>query len=177
MIGWLVLEIVFNYRTSKQTNRQMKWQSEILYLPKFPSMIMLTMHTKLEDDIFVRSLFMTKNVMFIKEYRETIWGLPVTSSMTSSPWKYFSLHNLGWSFYFWCEIEAVFDILTFSNWPPFWDRNANFTMSDTGNRICKNDSQENLWDFELLIDALAEILTELLQFKVLTHFETQWRHQ
>ena len=67
----------------------MKWQSEILYLPKFPSMIMLTMHTKLEDDIFVRSLFMTKNVMFIKEYRETIWGLPVTSSMTSSPWKYF----------------------------------------------------------------------------------------
>ena len=26
---------------------------------------------------------------FIKEYRETIWGLPVTSTMTSSPWKFF----------------------------------------------------------------------------------------
>ena len=107
---------------------------------------------------------------FIKEYREMIWGLPVMSSMTSLPWKYFSLHNLGWSFHFWCQIEAVFNILTFSNWPPFWGRDEIFTGSDTGISICYKDSHEHLWHFELLIDALAQILTELLQFEVLTYF-------
>ena len=44
----------------------------------------------------------------------------MTSSMTSSLWKYFFLHNLGWSFHCWCQIEAVFYIWTFSKWPQCW---------------------------------------------------------
>ena len=104
-------------------------------------------------------------------------GLPVASPMTSSPWKHLFLHNLGWSFS-WCWIEAVFNILTFSKWPPFWGRGEFFfTESDTGIWICYKDSPEHLWHFELLIDALAQILTEILQFKVLTYFGTIWRHQ
>ena len=39
-----------------------------------------------------------------------VWGLPVTSSMTSSPWKYFFLYNLGRSFKIWCQIEASLNI-------------------------------------------------------------------
>ena len=43
------------------------------------------------------------------EYREKLWGHPVTSSITSSPQKLF-FHNLGRSFHIWGQIEAVFDI-------------------------------------------------------------------
>ena len=131
---------------------------------------MIHMCTKFEDDIFGRSIVIMKNVIlsFIKEYRET---------MTSSLWKYFFLHNLGWTFHCWCQIEAVFYIWTFSKWPPFWGRKEFFTWSDTGIWICYNDGHEHLWHFELFIDALAQILTELLEFKVLTYFGTLWRHQ
>ena len=31
--------------------------------------------------------------------------------------------------------------------------------------------------FKLLIDALAQILTEICQFQILTYFVTLWRHQ
>ena len=41
----------------------MKWQSEIVYLPKFPNMIMLTKHTKFENEIFINSSVVTKNVI------------------------------------------------------------------------------------------------------------------
>ena len=46
-----------------------------------------------------------------------------------------------------------------------------FTRSDTGSWISYKDSHKHLWHFELLINALAQILTELLQFKVLTYLE------
>ena len=46
------------------------------------------------------------------EYRGKLWGQPMTSSMTSSPWKYFFLHYLGRSFHMWCQMEAVFTL-----WP------------------------------------------------------------
>ena len=114
---------------------------------------------------------------YIWNIEKRLWGHSVTSSMTSSLWKYFFLHNLGWSFHCWCQIEAVFYIWTFSKWPPFWGRKEFFTWSDTGIWICYNDSHEHLWHFELFIDALAQILTELLEFKVLTYFGTLWRHQ
>ena len=59
---------------NKLRNIQMKWQSKIAYLPKFPNMIMLTKHTKFEDNIFVRSSVVTKKCYFsfIKEYKEMI---------------------------------------------------------------------------------------------------------
>ena len=40
-----------------------------------------------------------------------------------------------------------------------------FTGSDTGSWIFYNESHKHLWHFELLIDALAKILTGLLQLK------------
>ena len=102
----------------------------------------------------------------------------MTSSMTSSLWKYFFLHNLGWSFHFLYQLEAVFYIWPFPKWPAFWGRkDFFFTWSDTGIWICYKDSHEHLWYFELLIDSLAQILTELLEFKILTYFGTLWRHQ
>ena len=52
-----------------------------------------------------------------------------------------------------------------------------FTGSDTGSWICYKDNHEHSWHFELLIDVLTQILTELFEFKVLTYFETLWRHQ
>ena len=133
------------------------------------------MCTKFEDDIFGRSSVFMKNVIlsFIKEYRETT----LRSLCDVITMKIFFLHNLGWSFHCWCQIEAVFYIWTFQNGRHFEVAKIFFTWSDTGIWICYNDSREHLWPFELLVDALAQILTELLEFKVLTYFGTLWRHQ
>ena len=60
------------------------------------------------------------------EYRWKLWGHPVTSSMTSSPWKNFSWHNLGRSFHIWGQNAAVLNISKFSKWPPFWARDKLF---------------------------------------------------
>ena len=67
--------------------------------------------------------------------------------------------------------------LAFSKMAAIWGRKEFFTWSDTGIWICYKDSHEHLWYVELLIDALAPILTELLEFKILTYFGTLWRHQ
>ena len=137
------------------------------------------MYTKFEDDIFIRSSVIMKNVIlsFIKEYRQTTLRSLCDVIDDVITMKIFFLHNLGWSFHSWCQIEAVFYIWTFSKWPPFWGCEEFFTWSDTGIWICYNDSHEHLWHFELLVDALTQILTELLEFKVLTYFGTLWRHQ
>ena len=114
--------------------------------------------------------------LFIKEYRDDLRS----SCYVIDPvitMKIFFLHNLGWSFHFWCQIEAVFNILTFVNWPSFWGRDKNVYRNDTGIWICYKDSHEHLWYFELLVDVLAQILTWLLQFEVLTYFKLWWRHQ
>ena len=60
------------------------------------------------------------------EYREKLWGHPVTSSMTSSPLKKLFWHNLGRSYHMGGQIEAVFNISIFSKWPPFWARDKLF---------------------------------------------------
>ena len=60
------------------------------------------------------------------EHRGKLWGHPVTSSMLSSPWHFF-WHNLGCFFsYLRSNWEAVFNILKFSKWPPFWARDKTF---------------------------------------------------
>ena len=52
-----------------------------------------------------------------------------------------------------------------------------FTGSYTGSWIYQKDSHEHFRHFELLIDALAQILTEICQFQNLTYFVTWWRHR
>ena len=140
---------------------------------------MLHMYTKFEDNIYVCSSVITKNVFFFFHLQRnivTLWRHSVTSSITSSPWKYFFLQNLRWSFYFSCQFEAVCNILTFSKWPPFWGFDEIFTTSDTGIWICYKDSHEHLWHFELLIGALAQILTDLFHFKILTYLTSSMTH-
>ena len=90
--------------------------------------LMIHMHRKFNDDIFARCLVIMKNVIFhlYRIIEGRLWGHPVTSSMTSSSWKYFFLHNLGRSFHIWGQIEAVFNISKFSKWPLFWARDKLF---------------------------------------------------
>ena len=47
--------------------------------------------------------------------------------MTSSPWKYFFLHNLGRSFHIWWQIEAALNGLNFPKWLPDWCQNNFWT--------------------------------------------------
>ena len=107
-----------------------------------------------------------------------IWGHSVTTSITSSPWNIFSciiwddlftsVVNLKLCVIFWhFQNGRHFEVAT-----KFF-----FSGSDTGIWICYKDSHGHLWHFELLIDALAQILTEPLHFKVLTYSGTLWRHQ
>ena len=83
----------------------------------------------------------------------------MTSYLTSSPWKQFFLHTLGWYFHFYCPFKAVYNISTCSKCRHF--EPANFFYQK----------------WYLLIDALAQILRALLEFKLLTYFEIWWRHQ
>ena len=86
-------------------------------------------------------------------------------------------HNLGRSFHIWGQIEAAFNILNFSKCPPFWARHTLFTGYYTGSWIYQKDSHEHFRHFKFLIDAVAQILTEIYQFKKLTYFVILWRHQ
>ena len=49
-----------------------------------------------------------------------------------------------------------------------------FVKSVSGNWVCYIDSQKYYLYIELLVDALAQILTELRQFQNLTYFLTLW---
>ena len=60
------------------------------------------------------------------EYRRQLSGHPVTSSMTSSPWKTYFWHNLRHPSHIWGQIEALFDILKILKWPPFWGHDKLF---------------------------------------------------
>ena len=141
--------------------------------------LMIHMHRKFNDDIFVRCLVIMKNVVisYIKEYR----GPTLRSSCDVIDdviiMKILFLAWFGISFYIWGQIEAVFNISKFSKWPLFWARDKLFTGSYTGSWIYQKDSHEHFRHFELLIDALAQILTEIYQFQNLTYFVTWWRHQ
>ena len=91
--------------------------------------------------------------------------------------KTFLGHNLRLSFHICVQIEAVFNISKFSKWPPFWARDKFFTGCYTGSWIYQKDSHEHFRHFERLIDVVAQILTEIYQFKNLTYFVILWRHQ
>ena len=56
-------------------------------------------------------------------------------------------------------------------------RQTFFTGSYTGSWIYQSDSHKHFRNFELLIDALTQILTEIYQFENLTYFVTLWRHK
>ena len=52
-----------------------------------------------------------------------------------------------------------------------------FTGSYTRGWTYQKDSHEHFRHFEFLVDAIAQILTEIYQFQNLTYFVILWRHQ
>ena len=60
----------------------------------------------------------------------------------------------------------MFNISKFSKWSPFLARQTFFTWCYTGSWICQNDSHGHFRHFELLIDTVTQILTEIYQFQV-----------
>ena len=138
--------------------------------------LMIHMHRKFNDDIFARCLVIMKNgiISFIKEYRGPTLRPPCDVIDDVIIMKILFWHNLGWSFHIWGQIEAVFNISKFSKWPPFSARDKLFF---TGSWIYQKDSHEHFRHFELLIDAVALILTEIYQFQNFTYFVILWRHQ
>ena len=99
------------------------------------------------------------------EYREKLWGHPVTSSMTSSPLKKIFLGIIWDDRIIWevrLKLCLIFQI--FQNGRHF-ELATNFFYRKfyTGNWIYQSDSHEHFWHFEYLIDAVAQILTEIYQ--------------
>ena len=84
-------------------------------------------------------------------------------------WDDFFISDIKWKV---CLIFQNFrDGRHFELWTNF------LTGSYTGSWIYQKDRHEHFGHFELLIDALAQILTEIYQFKNLTYFVTWWRYQ
>ena len=150
-----------------------------IYLHNCSHNLMIPMHRKFNDDIFARFLVIMKNVVisFIKTIEGRLWGHPVKSWMTSSSWKY--LFGIIWDDIFTSEVKLklclIFEI--FQNGRHFELATNFFTGSYTGSGIYQTDSHEHFRHFELLIDAVALILTEIYQFKNVTYFVILWRHQ
>ena len=106
-----------------------------------------------------------------------LWGHPVTSSMTSSSWKYFFC--IIWDDLFISDVKLKLCLIfqNFQNGRYFELATNFFTGSYTGSWIDQKDSHEHFRHFELLIDALAQILTDIYHFQNLTYFVTWWRHR
>ena len=102
------------------------------------------------------------------EYREKLWGHPVTSSMTSSPLK--KLLFILWDDLCISEVKLKLCLIfqNFQNGRHF-EPDIFFTGSYTGSWIDQKDSHEHFRHFELWIDAVTEILTEINQFQNLTY--------
>ena len=132
------------------------------------------MHRKFNDDIFARFQLSWKMLLFhiYRNIEGRLWGHTVTSSMTSSSWKYF--FGIIWDNIFISEVKlklcSIFQ--NFQNGRHFELATYFFTGSYTGSWIYQKDSHEHFRHFELLIDALAQILTEIYQFQNLTYFVT-----
>ena len=141
--------------------------------------LMIHVNRKFNDDIFARCLVIMKNgvISVIKEYREPTLRRPCDVIDDVIIKKILFLHNLGRSFHIWGQIEGVSNISKFSKWPQFWALDKLFTGSYTGSRIYQKYSHEHFRHFELLIDAVTQISTEIYQFQILTYFVTWWRHR
>ena len=102
----------------------------------------------------------------------------VTSLVMSSAWKYFFLDYLHtivpYPMSNWGHLWKFLKSWNFQKWRNF-EVLANFFVSGViGIKVCYIDSHVHYLHFELLIDAVAQISTELLQFQNLTYFFTSW---
>ena len=111
------------------------------------------------------------------EYGGKLWGHPVTSSMTSSPWNI--LFGIIWDGLFISEVKLQLCLIfqNFQNGCHFQVATNLFTGCYAGSWIYQQDSHAYFRYLELLVDALAQILTEIYQVLNLTYFVTSWRHR
>ena len=142
--------------------------------------LMIHMHRKFNDDIFARCLVTMKNaiISFIKEYRGPTLMPPcdVIDDVIIMKILFF---GIIWDDPFISEVKLKLCLLfqNFQNGHYFELATNFFTGSYTGSWIDQKDSHEHFRHFELLIDALAQILTEIYHFQNLTYFVTWWRHR
>ena len=136
------------------------------------------MHRKFFDDIFACFLVIMKNVIsFIKEYRGPTLRPPCDVIDDVIIMKILFLAKFGTIFSYLRSDWSCVKYFKFSKWPPFWARDKLFTGNYTGSWIYQKDSHEHFRHFELLINDLAQILTEIYKFQNLTYFVILWRHQ
>ena len=85
--------------------------------------------------------------------------------------------NLWRSFHICCQIDGIRNSLKFKKKnTKFWGRCDLFVVGITGSWLCYADIQEHFLHFEILTDALLQMLWEVLRFKILIYFKTWWRH-
>ena len=133
-----------------------------LYNCSHELMIGLHMHRKFNDVIFARLLVIMKNVVisFIKEYKGPTLRPPCDVIDDVIVMEILFWHDSGRSFHIWGQIEAVFNISNFQNGRNFELATNFFTGSYTGSWIYKKGCHGHFRHFELLVDAVAQILTE-----------------
>ena len=138
----------------------------------------LHMWTKFSDDRLQLATCITEKVKisFKHEYRKPIWHHAVTSPVTSTTSKVLFLAKFliiishvemsKWICLKYFEIFKMAAIL----------RSGSVFLrgSQSESWLQRLDSQSNSLHFELLIDVLAQILSELRQFQNLTYFFTSW---
>ena len=129
------------------------------------------MHRNYSDDIFARCLIIMKNVVisYIQEYRGPDLRPPCDVIDYENTFFGIILNDL-----FISEVKLKL-CLIFQNFQNghYFELATNFlTGSYTGSWIYQKDSHEYFRHFELLIDALAQILTEIYHFQNLTYFVT-----
>ena len=138
--------------------------------------LMKHMHRKFNDDIFARCLVIMKNVIisFIKEYRGPTLRPPCDVIIMK-----ILFFGIIWDDLFISEVKLKLCLIfqNFQNGHYFELATNFFTGSYTGSWIDQKDSHGHFRHFELLIDALAQILTEICHFQNLTYFVTWWRHR
>ena len=136
----------------------------------------LHMWTKFSDDRLQLVTCITENVTvsFKHEYRKPIWRHAVTSPVASTTSKVLFL----------AKFLIIFPYLEKSKWIciKYFEifkmaailRSVSVFLRPSESWVQWLDSQSNSLHFELLIDVLAQILSELRQFQNLTYFFTSW---
>ena len=151
-----------------------------MYSYKCSHNLMILMQRKFNDDIFAQFLAIMKNVAisFIKEYIGPNSRPPcdVIDDVIIVKNTFF---GIIWDDLFISEVKLKLCLIfrNFKNCRHFELATNFFTGSYTGSWRCQQDSHEHFRHFELLIHALAQILTEISQFQILTYYVFLWRHQ
>ena len=174
----------WHYRCRHNLKNNCIWDNMCLLVPRSSSKpVMLTIDLQSRNVLFIEIVFgmynlerqlsywhlltrhcpcnlLPESTSSKHEYREKLWGHPVTSLMTPSPLKFF--FGIIWDDLIIWEVRLKLCLIFnfFLKWPPFWARDKRFLPKfHNGSWIYQNDSHEHFWHFEYFIVAVAQILT------------------